>query len=48
MGFFLSNRFQRTDILPEVVKIRLGKVPVVLETLMQEAPPSSTPSSTFR
>ncbi|XP_022326348.2 serine/threonine-protein kinase PLK4-like isoform X4 [Crassostrea virginica] len=41
-------RFQRTDILPEAVKIRLGKVPVVLETLMQEAPPSSTPSSTFR
>lgn len=40
-------RFQRTDILPEAVKLRLGKVPMVLETLMQEAPPTSTPSSTF-
>ncbi|XP_056010462.1 serine/threonine-protein kinase PLK4-like isoform X2 [Ostrea edulis] len=38
-------RFQRTDILPEAVKMRLGKVPVVLETLMQEAP--STPSNAF-
>ncbi|XP_061163972.1 serine/threonine-protein kinase PLK4-like [Saccostrea echinata] len=41
-------RFQRTDILPEAVKVRLGKVPVVLEALMQDTPPTSTPLSTFR
>ncbi|OWF53904.1 serine/threonine-protein kinase PLK4-like isoform X2 [Mizuhopecten yessoensis] len=29
-------RFQKTDILPELVKSRLGKVPVVLEHLLQQ------------
>ncbi|XP_060073337.1 serine/threonine-protein kinase PLK4-like isoform X2 [Ylistrum balloti] len=29
-------RFQKTDILPDLVKLRLGKVPVVLEHLLQQ------------
>lgn len=33
-------RFQKTDILPDVVKARLGKVPVVLEHLLQDSPTS--------
>ncbi|XP_052280254.1 serine/threonine-protein kinase PLK4-like isoform X2 [Dreissena polymorpha] len=31
------NRFQKTDILPEAVKLRLEKVPLVLEHLLQES-----------
>ncbi|XP_069130395.1 serine/threonine-protein kinase PLK4-like isoform X3 [Argopecten irradians] len=33
-------RFQKTDILPDLVKTRLGKVPVVLEHLLQHDRPA--------
>ncbi|CAG2248016.1 PLK4 [Mytilus edulis] len=34
-------RFQRTDILPDIVRARLEKVPLVLEHLLQDSPTSS-------
>ena len=39
--FHFYFRFQKTDILPDLVKSRLGKVPIVLEHLLQDSPTTS-------